>query len=104
MVVEQGGRILAANAAFATLVGLDHDALIGGALADWIESPEGLSQSALSQTLLKSDTGASIPVEVAVRLYAGEREAAPMLIYSIRDLRRRLAQERRIATWPATTV
>ncbi|WP_395944520.1 EAL domain-containing protein [Brevundimonas sp.] len=96
MVVEQKGRILAANAAFAELVGVDHDALVGRSLSQWITGLGDLSIGALTQTSLASELGVAIPVEVAVRRDAQVGDAA-LMIYALRDLRARLAQERRIA-------
>ncbi|WP_292069451.1 bifunctional diguanylate cyclase/phosphodiesterase [Brevundimonas sp. UBA7534] len=97
MVVEQNGRILAANAAFATLAGVDHRALLGDRLARWIEDFESLAIGALVQASLKGPNGAIIPVEIAARRDDQQASDAPFMIYAVRDLRARLAQERRIA-------
>jgi diguanylate cyclase (GGDEF)-like protein len=96
MVVEQGGVILAANAAFATLVDQSHDQVVGASLSQWIDNLDLLVDDALSQTFLKVADD-NLPVEVALRRAGREGNAAPVLIYAIRDLRTRLAQERRIA-------
>jgi diguanylate cyclase (GGDEF)-like protein/PAS domain S-box-containing protein len=97
MVVEQGGRIIAANAAFAQLVGLDQASLVGKSLGAWVADARGLPTGELSQTSLEQAEGATIPVEVAVRHDVGDQGGAPMMIYAVRDLRARMAQERRIA-------
>ncbi|WP_288759424.1 bifunctional diguanylate cyclase/phosphodiesterase [uncultured Brevundimonas sp.] len=97
MVVEQDGRILAANAAFAALIQVDAPALSGDSLSRWIEGLDGLSVSTLTQTTLALPGGASVPVEVAVRRDDVQGAEQPFMIYAVRDLRARLAQERRIA-------
>lgn len=97
MVVEQGGVILAANAAFADLIGADHEALIGGDLSKWLPERNQLGVGVLTQSALHLDEGRLVPVEVAVRRDGGEANTAPLMIYAVRDLRARLAQERRIA-------
>lgn len=97
MVVEQNGRILAANAAFAALAGVDNGALLGDRLARWIEDFDSLAIGALVQASLKAPDGAIIPVEIAARRDDQQASDAPFMIYAVRDLRARLAQERRIA-------
>lgn len=97
MVVEQGGLILAANAAFAILVGTDHKSLIGRPLSTWLPDRDQLKVGALTQAALNLGEGRSVPVEIAVRRDGHEVAAAPLMIYAVRDLRARLAQERRIA-------
>jgi len=97
MVVEQDGRIVAANAAFATLLGVDGASLIGDHLARWLPEVAGLPVGALTQASLTLQDGATVPIEVAVRRDAGQGADLPFMIYAVRDLRLRLAQERRIA-------
>ncbi len=97
MVVEEDGRILAANAAFAALLGVDASTLIGQSLTRWSPDIGGLTAGSLTQTTLAGPDGAAIPVEVAVRRDPGRGPDAPLMIYAVRDLRARLAQERRIA-------
>ena len=94
MVVEQDGVILAANAAFADLTGVPHHALIGEPLSRWIAGVADLAVNGLSQSKLVAEGGADIPVEIAVRRDCGRDH---ILIYAVRDLRMRQAQERRIA-------
>jgi diguanylate cyclase (GGDEF)-like protein len=97
MVVKQDGRIIAVNAAFALLVGVERESLVGGRLSDWVADVRGLPTDRLSQATLTDAEGAIVPVEIAVRSNAGEGGASPFMIYAVRDLRARLAQERRIA-------
>lgn len=97
MIVEQDGRILAANAAFAALVGVAPQALPGDRLARWIGGLDTLSIDALTQTTLALPDGAQVPVEVAVRRDDNRTADSAFMIYAVRDLRTRLAQERRIA-------
>ena len=97
MVVTRGGRIIAANAAFAKLVGGDAAAMVGADLARWIPDLPTLAVGVLSQTSLAPREGPTVPVEVAVRRETDPSLAEPLITYAVRDLRARLAQERRIA-------
>jgi diguanylate cyclase (GGDEF)-like protein len=98
MVVEQNGRILAFNAAFAALLKLERqDVLRGGSLSHWMADVAALPTDQLSQTTLTDRDGAAVPVEIAMRRNDGGEGGAPLMIYAIRDLRARLAQELRIA-------
>ncbi|MBB5771887.1 diguanylate cyclase (GGDEF)-like protein [Brevundimonas vesicularis] len=94
MVVEQDGVILAANAAFADLAGVQHQALVGEPLSRWVSGVADLAVNGLSQSKLVAEGGADIPVEIAVRRDCGMDH---VMIYAVRDLRMRQAQERRIA-------
>lgn len=95
MVVEQDGNIVAANAAFLSLAGCGYEEIIGRALSTWIPDLDLVRADSLTQTNLATNNQRSIPVEVALRRDDGQ--ARPSMIYAIRDLRMRLAQERRIA-------
>ena len=97
MVVEQDGLILAANAAFADLVGVDHGALVGEPLSRWMADTAHLHVGCLTQSRLIGPAGAEIPVEIAARRDGGRAVESDIMIYAVRDLRTRLAQERRIA-------
>jgi diguanylate cyclase (GGDEF)-like protein len=97
MVVKQDDRVIAVNAAFAQLVGVERESLLGGRLSDWVADVRGLPADRLSQTTLSDAEGAIVPVEIAVRRDASDKGASPVMIYAVRDLRARLAQERRIA-------
>ncbi|MCW6533926.1 bifunctional diguanylate cyclase/phosphodiesterase [Sphingomonas lycopersici] len=95
MIVEQDGHIVATNAAFASLAGVDHDEIVGGRLSRWIPDIDRVPIGALTQVTLAAGDQRSIPVEVALR--KDDQQARPSMIYAVRDLRPRLAQERRIA-------
>jgi diguanylate cyclase (GGDEF)-like protein len=97
MVIEQGGLILAANAAFADLAGVDREALAAEPLSRWLMDAGELKVGGLTQSRLVATTGLEIPVEVAVRRDDGHAAENDLMIYAVRDLRTRLAQERRIA-------
>lgn len=97
MVVEQDGLILAANAAFAELVGVDHGAVVGEPLSRWMVDTAHLHAGCLNQSRLIGPGEAEIPVEIAARRDGGHAVASDLMIYAVRDLRTRLAQERRIA-------
>ncbi|WCP73992.1 bifunctional diguanylate cyclase/phosphodiesterase [Sphingomonas hankookensis] len=94
MAIVQDGAITATNAAFATLVG-GGGAIVGQPLACWIADIATATPDRLVQLTLVASDGSDVPVEVAVRF--DQRRACPQTIYSIRDLRARIAQERRIA-------
>lgn len=97
MVVEQDGLILAANAAFADLAGVAHDALVGEPLSRWLIHTADLAVGGLTQSRLVGAGGTEIPVEIAVRRDGVQAVETDLMIYAVRDLRMRLAQERRIA-------
>ncbi|WP_414553597.1 hypothetical protein, partial [Anabaena sp. CCY 0017] len=78
-----GGVILADNAAFADLVGADHEALIGGDLSKWLPERNQLGVGVLTQSALHLDEGRLVPVEVAVRRDGGEANTAPLMIYAV---------------------
>jgi len=96
MVVEQGGRIVAANAAFAALVDLAHGSLVGQPLSRWIKPMAPLADNGLSHSILSCEGALEVPVEIAVRREVHDGSDALLTIYAIRDLRARMAQERRI--------
>ena len=95
MVIERNDRILAANAAFTGLAGASAGEVKGTPLGRWIEDIASVRTDTLVQLTLRSVDGTMIPVEIAARI--DRRPGCPQTIYSIRDLRVRLAQERRIA-------
>ncbi|WP_294327986.1 bifunctional diguanylate cyclase/phosphodiesterase [uncultured Sphingomonas sp.] len=93
MAIVQDGAVVAVNAAFTALVG--DDGAIGQPLTRWIADIAAVTPDRLAQLTLTTADGSDIPVEVTVRF--DQRRARPQAIYSIRDLRARIAQERRIA-------
>jgi diguanylate cyclase (GGDEF)-like protein len=96
MVVLGDGKVLIANAAFLSLCDVAADAVVGAPLSQWIEDADTMASGELVQSRLTTSDGVIVPVEVAVRR---EIDAAgqEFRILAIRDLRARLAQERRIA-------
>lgn len=98
MVVEADGRILVANAAFAELCGDVAADLVGTPVSQWIEEAEAMADArVLVQSRLTTAAGDVIPVEVAVRREVRDDGRGHFLVFAVRDLRQRLAQERRIA-------
>jgi diguanylate cyclase len=97
MVIEQNGRILEANVAFETLVATPRDQLAGSSFLSLIDHLGPAPEGVLIQTNLRSREGAPIPVEVVARSEQNNPGEAAILVYAVRDLRPRLAQERRIA-------
>ena len=95
MVIVQAGAIAATNAAFTTLAGVDAATVLGQPLPRWIADIATVQADSIAQRTLTASDGSDIPVEVTVRF--DRRSASPQTIYSIRDLRARIAQERRIA-------
>ena len=94
MMVEADGNVVMANRAFALLCGLPDQAVVGRPVADWMEDVDAMPADALVQSRLKG-AEESIPVEVAVRIEATPDQTFRIL--AVRDLRPRIAQERRIA-------
>ncbi|MGV3580601.1 bifunctional diguanylate cyclase/phosphodiesterase [Brevundimonas sp.] len=94
MLVEADGKVVIANHAFAELCGLADAALVGRLVSDWMEDVEAMPTGALIQSRLNTAEG-SIPVEVAVRIEVTPDQT--FRIFAVRDLRSRIAQERRIA-------
>ncbi len=95
MLVESEGRVLIANLAFLDLAGEGTEAVVGGLVSRWIEGAEDIEAGRLIQSNLTAVSGEVIPVEIAVRREDGDGRT--FRIYAVRDLRARLAQERRIS-------
>ena len=94
MAIVEGGAVLVVNAAFIALVG-EAAAVVGQPLTRWIADIATATPGRLAPLTLVACDGTEIPVEVTVRV--DQRRTCPQTIYSIRDLRARIAQERRIA-------
>ncbi|RZJ46583.1 MAG: EAL domain-containing protein [Brevundimonas sp.] len=96
MVVVADGKVRLANHAFTELCGVQEGQTIGSSIDEWIEDVASLQPGLLMQSLIKAQDGAPVPVEIAVReeLVANQ---TPVRIFAVRDLRSRIAQERRIA-------
>jgi diguanylate cyclase (GGDEF)-like protein len=96
MLVESEGVILIGNAAFAGLCGVVVDDLVGQPLERWLDEEARSADGMLVQGALTASDGEAIPVEVAVRAARRDDGAGHYRIFAVRDLRARLAQERRI--------
>lgn len=94
MAIERDGVIVAVNEVLAELAGTDRDSLIGADLGDWVQDAHRLDDGAVTQTILMAG-GQEIPVELSARRDLTARGRT--MIYAVRDLRARMAQERRIA-------
>jgi len=94
MIVAKDGAIVAANGAFGELLGIDDD-VVGQSLGRWVRDIAAIEPGALAQRTLQAPDGTAIPVEIALQVDR-EHDTAYM-IYALRDVRQRLAQERRIA-------
>ena len=95
MAVERDGVIVALNGALTALIGVEREALIGQSLSDWAEDAARLADGDMVQSSLKTVSGEVLPVELSAK-HDHVSEGAVM-IYAVRDLRARQAQERRIA-------
>ena len=99
LVVCQGDRIVNANRAFATLVGLDPDDVSGRALSEFLtDAAIGLTIAAgrdqACETDLRRADGETVPVEIIMRTIVYTSE--PHYAVAIRDLRARRRAEGRI--------
>nr|WP_303705822.1 EAL domain-containing protein [Brevundimonas naejangsanensis] len=94
MAIERDGAIIAANEVLATLLGVEREALVGASLEQWVEDAHRLGDGAVAQTVLRTQAG-DIAVELSAR--RDQTTAGGVMIYAVRDLRDRMAQERRIA-------
>lgn len=96
MVVELDGHIGMVNEALLTMTGMSADEFLQTGISQWIEDAGSMSPKSVIQSNLFTGAGEAIPVEVAVRVELSEAREEVRL-FSVRDLRRRLEQERRIA-------
>ena len=96
MVVVAAGKVRLANHAFSELCGVQEGETVGTVIEEWIEDVGSLQPGLLIQSRVKARDGAPVPVEIAVReeMAAGQ---TVVRILAVRDLRSRIAQERRIA-------
>ncbi len=95
MAVERDGVIVGVNSALLALLGAEREAAIGQSLSRWAEDAARLADGDMVQSSLKTVLGEVLPVELAAkRDHVSEGE---VMLYSVRDLRARQAQERRIA-------
>jgi diguanylate cyclase (GGDEF)-like protein len=97
IVIEKRGCIVETNAAFEALVGIPRARLLGAAFAGLIDCTDTLTEGVLIQASLAGRDGAAVPVEIVAHTEPSAPGDPGMQVYSIRDLRQRLAQERRIA-------
>jgi diguanylate cyclase (GGDEF)-like protein/PAS domain S-box-containing protein len=97
IIIEQADKIIEINAAFERLSGFTRDELLARAVGTAGFAPETLDDGAIARTTLISRSGESIAVEIAVRAEEGKPGEAGLRVYALRDLRPRLAQERKLA-------
>ncbi|HRO33653.1 MAG TPA: EAL domain-containing protein [Brevundimonas sp.] len=96
MLVEGDGVILVANSAFAELCRVQPGDLTEQTVARWIEDAGQMPEGVLIQSRLTPVEGEPVPVEIAVRHETSQDGRRSFRIFAVRDLRARLAQERRI--------
>jgi diguanylate cyclase (GGDEF)-like protein/PAS domain S-box-containing protein len=97
MLVEGETGVVLANAAFADLCGVAVEDLVGRRVSNWIDDADAMDGGVLVQSELRFGEAPAVPVEVAVRRQVGGEGEGQFRIFAVRDLRARLAQERRIA-------
>ena len=97
MAVVSEDRILIANAAFLDLCDADASEVLDSRADRWIADADQMEGGMLIQSVLTPAAGEPIPVEAAVRQETDGAAGQAYRIYAVRDLRARLAQERRIA-------
>jgi diguanylate cyclase (GGDEF)-like protein/PAS domain S-box-containing protein len=95
--IVQEGRIVEVNGAFETLTGARRAALLGSAVAAWFDDLDSIGPGAAARAVLRAADGAAIPVEVEARGEPARPGEPSLIVHTVRDLRPRLAQERRIA-------
>ena len=95
MAVERNGVIVGVNSVLLTLVGVEREALIGQKLSRWAEDVARLADGDMVQSSLTNEAGEVLPIELAAKRDHGSE--GEVMIYAVRDLRARQAQERRIA-------
>ena len=95
MVVVRDGQIININTALAEMWGGSVSDLMGRSITSLIDDAHAIEPGILTQGLLTRPDQEPIPVEIAVRQESGETEQS--LIFAVRDVRARLAQERRIS-------
>ena len=95
MIVESDGVIIEANHAFADLLGIDGGEVPGQSLGRWVSDIASIQPGVLTQRNIEAADGSAIPIEIALRV--DRDHGSSYMIYALRDVRQRLAQERRIA-------
>ena len=95
MAVERDGVIVGVNSALLKLIGAEREALVGQKLSRWAEDVARLSDGDMVQSSLTTEAGEVLPIELAAKRDHGSE--SEVMIYAVRDLRARQAQERRIA-------
>lgn len=96
MVVESAGEIIMVNNAFVAMIGLDEVHVLASTVGQWIDDADSMTDTVVVQSQLRQPGGEVFPIEVTVRHEVGENQEQVRL-FAVRDLRRRLEQERRIA-------
>ena len=95
MAVERDGVIVGVNSALLKLIGVEREAVLGRKLSDWVDDVARLADGDMVQSSLTTAEDEVLPIELAAkRDHVSEGE---VMIYAVRDLRARQAQERRIA-------
>jgi diguanylate cyclase (GGDEF)-like protein/PAS domain S-box-containing protein len=95
--IAQQGRIVEVNGAFEALTGATRATLLGSAVAVWFEDPDRIGVEGRARAVLRAADGGAIPVEVEASSEPARPGEPRLIVHAVRDLRPRLAQERRIA-------
>lgn len=99
MAITRDGIIVQANAALALMTGMRPEALVGRPIMDFFDDDGHgtLPERELIPLRLRSATGSTRSVELALHTERFSRTADPLTVYAIRDITHRIAQEERIA-------
>jgi diguanylate cyclase (GGDEF)-like protein/PAS domain S-box-containing protein len=97
IIIEQSDKIIEVNAAFERMSGFAREELIDRVVSTAGFAPETLDEGAVVRATLTSRSGESIAVEIAARAEEDKPGEAGLRVYALRDIRPRLAQERKLA-------
>lgn len=95
--IERDGLIIDVNSALANLVGLPRTELVGRSFSSLNTESVEIPERELVRAGLRGLNGTRIPVEIVTRREEGQFSERNLLIYSVRDLRFRIAQEQKMA-------
>lgn len=96
MAVEHNGAVIEVNAALLAMTGRSRNDLIGAPFTALVELSDQIQPGTLIEADLIGDDEARIPVEIVSREEVSGESEDGLVVYAVRDLRTRKAQQRRI--------